>query len=363
MAALLADNVKRITVVMPSWVGDTVMATPVLRAVKQHRPGAAIAAVVRPGLEQLLAGCPWLVSCAPCHMKGSLGVFRLASAIRGQQPDAVLLLPNSFRSALAARVSGTPQRIGYTRDGRGFLLSHRVVLEKHAKPVSTVLYYRQLAGAVLGVDDEAIDPTLELHTTDAENAAADELLRDVDASMRLVLLNPGGVRGNKRWPAERFARVADALAAEKCVQCAVTGAPSERDVIDEVVNAARTPIVNLAARSVTLGSLKSVLKRAALLISNDTGPRHIAAALGTPCVALFGPTDHRWTSLRGARERILLAEPFLPGDLIADQHAAMCAIDRIRVGDVIAAAGEMLGASRDVNARQMNDRPRAEPAG
>jgi heptosyltransferase-2 len=140
--------------------------------------------------------------------------------------------------------------------------------------------------------------------------------------------------------------VAEALTTDGCAQCAVTGAPSERATIDEVLAEAKCPILDLAARSVTLGSLKAVLKRAALLITNDTGPRHMAAAFGTPTIALFGPTDHRWTTLHGANERLLVAEPFLPENLIADQHAALCAVDRIRAGDVLAVAQQMLPAAQ-----------------
>ena len=91
-----------------------------------------------------------------------------------------------------------------------------------------------------------------------------------------------------------------------------------------------------------LSSLKAVIQRAAVLITNDTGPRHIAAALGTPVVTLFGPTDHRWTTLCGVRERILLAEPFLPEELVADRHPKSCAIEKISVQDVVAAVDGLL---------------------
>ena len=100
--------------------------------------------------------------------------------------------------------------------------------------------------------------------------------------------------------------------------------------------------MHLCARGLTLGSLKAVLRRAALLITNDTGPRHIAAALGTPIVALYGPTDHRWTTLQAARERSVLAEPFLPEELVADRHPKACAIEKIAVEDVVHASLSLL---------------------
>ena len=341
---LIPENAHRIVIVAPSWVGDTVMMTPVLRALRKHRPGASIAVVARPPLVQLLDGCPWIDSVTPCAMKGAAGVFRLASAIRAQKPDAALLLPNSFRSALGARLRGAGRRIGYDRDGRGLLLTDRVKVQHGNHPVSTILYYRHLTAAALGIDDEAIDPRMELHVTPAQHEAADTLLRDVDPTRPLIVLNPGGVRENKRWPAEHFAKAADALASKLGAQCAVTGSPGERDTVDAVVRRAQSTIVNLQQRGVTLGSLKSVLKRASLLITNDTGPRHMALALGTPVVTLFGPTDHRWTTLPGHEqdEIKLLAEPFLPEELVADKYPRTCLIDRIRVGDVVRAATQLL---------------------
>lgn len=344
--ALLKENVERIVVIAPSWVGDTVMMTPVLRALREHRPKAHITVLARPPLEQLLDGCPWIDAAMPCAMKGAAGMFRLGSAIRSHNADAVLLMPNSFRTALGARLSGAKQRIGYNTDGRGFLLTGRVDVEKQTQPVSTVLYYRQLLARSLGVDDDSINAKLELHTTQAHDDAADKLLHDLDSARPFIVLNPGGVRENKRWPAEHFAVAADLLHSKLNAQCAVTGSPSERATIDDVLRHATSPMINLLERGVTLGSLKSVLKRASLLITNDTGPRHIALALGTPVVALFGPTDHRWTILPGheSQERKLLAEPFLPDNLVADKFPKACVIDRIRVGDVVTAAMEMLRA-------------------
>lgn len=341
---IFAANAQRIVIVAPSWVGDCVMMTPVLRALREHRSNTEIHVVVRPPLEQLFDGCPWIGSATACAMKGAAGVFRLASAIRNKKPDSVLLLPNSFRSALGARLSGAKQRIGYDRDGRGFLLTDRVSVEKHDRPTSTILYYCQLAARALGVSDDAVEPRMELHTTPEQDDAADKLLNDVDPNRPLIVFNPGGVRENKRWPAANFAHTADALCGRLQAICAVTGSPSERETVTEVTRLAKSQIINLQERGVTLGSLKSVLKRASLLITNDTGPRHIALALGTPVVALFGPTDHRWTILPGTEtlETRLLAEPFLPANLVADNYPKACLIDRIRVGDVVSAAERLL---------------------
>jgi heptosyltransferase-2 len=332
---------RTIAVILPSWVGDTVMATPVLRALRTHRPDARLVGIVRPRLDEVLRGTPWLDELIACNFKGVAGPWRIARVIKQSGADAVLLLPNSFRSALAARLSGAPIRIGYSRDLRGLLLTHKIQPPRQ-RPIPAVDYYAALAEFALGVS--SIDRRIELHCTADEETAAEYMLRDV--ARPYIVLNPGANRSAKRWSAKNFAHVADSLASPHRVSILITGSPGEADVLSAVTSAAKTPIINLAQRGMTLGSLKAVLKHAALLITNDTGPRHIAAALGTPVIALFGPTDHRWTTLPpSVREHLLLAEPFLPEELVADDHPKICSIEKIPVDDVLQAARSILATS------------------
>ncbi|MDY7109050.1 MAG: glycosyltransferase family 9 protein [Planctomycetota bacterium] len=337
----LPGELERLLVIAPTWLGDTVMATPVLRAIRHHRPETQIIVATRRGLGAVLAGAPFVDELIELDMQGLLGPLRAAGAIRGKRPRAILLLPNSFRSALTARLSGTPIRIGYRRDGRGMLLTHGLRPERADRPTPAPVYYARLGAFALG--GGSIDTRMELFVSDEESAAGEALLADVDGPF--VLFVPGASKREKRWPAERFARVADALRASRGLRCLITGTPAERDVIDAVSAAAAGPVIDLSRRGVTLGSLKAVIRRAKLMITNDTGPRHIAAAFGTPTVSLFGPTDPRWTALPQAHERVVLAEPFLPEELIADRFAKLCAIDRIVVSDVLAAAEALLDAS------------------
>jgi heptosyltransferase-2 len=342
MTPLLPKSAARIAVICPSWVGDTVMATPTIRALRLNRPDARIITIGRPGLDALLDGCPWIDERIALTMKGALGPVRAAAALRAAKADAALLLPNSFRSALTVRLSGTPCRIGYDRDGRGPLLTARVPVARHDAPTPAIDYYLRLAAACLGTDD--LERRMELFVTDAEAADADAMLAKVPE--RFAILNPGGNKEAKRWPAASFAAVADALHEKLGLGVVVSGTPGEADVLAAVVEAARAPVVNVAGAGLTLGSLKALVARAAIMVTNDTGPRHIAAALRTPLVTLFGPTDHRWTTLGLDAERLLLAEPFLPDELVADAHADLCRIERIAVGDVVTAAGDLLGADR-----------------
>jgi heptosyltransferase-2 len=292
-------------------------------------------------LGDLLAGAPFVDGLIELNMRGPLGPVRAAGTIRRRRPQAVLLLPNSFRSAVTARLSGAPIRIGYRRDGRGILLTHGLLPERSDRPTPAIEYYARLGAFALGV--ESIEPRMELAVSDEESAAAEALLSDVDGPFALLV--PGASKREKRWPPERFAQVANALRGSRGLRCVITGTPAERPILGAVTAAVRGAVVDLSRRGATLGSLKAVVQRAALMVTNDTGPRHIAAAFGTPTVSLFGPTDPRWTALPQAKERILLAEPFLPEELIADRHAKLCAIDRIAVSDGLAAAEALLDAS------------------
>ncbi|NNF42945.1 MAG: lipopolysaccharide heptosyltransferase II [Phycisphaerales bacterium] len=328
----LPPDLASLLVIAPNWVGDVVMATPVLRALREHRPAARIVSAVRPGIGPLLRGAGWADELIDLDPRGALGPLRAARRIRQTGARAVLLLPNSFRSGLTARLARCPVRVGYDRDGRGRLLTHACPVPAATEPTPTVDYYAHLGAFALGLADIPKIPALFVTGEEADAAAA--ALDGLDDP--IALLTPGASKPAKRWPPERFAAVADTLS-EDGFACVVSGSPGEASVTGAVVAAARTPITDLTG-ALDLGVLKAVVRRARVLITNDTGPRHLAAALGTPAVTLFGPTDHRWTTLPEASERCLLAEPFLPAEAVADRNPRLCAITRIPVRDVVDAA-------------------------
>ncbi|MBL9148024.1 MAG: lipopolysaccharide heptosyltransferase II [Phycisphaerae bacterium] len=332
-----APTPERVLVVLPSWVGDATMATPALRAIREAWPAARITHLARPGIDAVLAGLPWADAVVVDRLGGLLGPFRGAARLRRDRFDAAILLPNSFRTALAVRLAGIPRRIGYARDGRSWLLT-QAIAPTTARPASTVDWYCDLVERALGV--AIADRAPSLAVAEADVAAASAARAALPG--RYALFVPGGNRLDKRWPAERFARVAEHLAARHGLLVAATGSPGERPVIEAIAKASGVPIVDCSAFPGGLSGLKCLVRDASLVVTNDTGPRHFAAAFRVPTVALFGPTDHRWTVLRGVPERLLVAEPFLPEELVADDRAAFCAMDRIAVGDVVARCDELL---------------------
>ncbi len=304
------DPAARLLVVMPTWFGDCLMATPTLRALRGLYPQAHVAALVREPLVPLLEGLPSLDVVIPYIKKGrGGGLLGTAKKLGKDQYDTAVLLPNSFRAAALAAVAGIPRRVGYDRDGRGVLLTDRLIPRRHGRtfvPVATLDYYLGLA-RYLGAADP--DPHLEITTKPDDDARAAELLQAAKGRP-IVLMNPGSEKPEKRWPAERFVQLAARCRQGLDCAVAVTGSPDEREVLAAVTGKAAGEVIDLPKAGMNLRLLKSVMKRAAVLVTNDTGPRHLAAACGTPVVTLFGPTAPAWTEIGFERERqVVAADP------------------------------------------------------
>ncbi|MGE3109958.1 MAG: glycosyltransferase family 9 protein [Phycisphaerales bacterium] len=361
---------KRLLIVCPSWLGDVVMATPALRRIRSALPGAFIGALLRPGLDELLAGSDFFDELHVDRARGVMGPKLVAAKIRPRRYDAALLLTNSFSTALITRLAFIPRRVGYARDARGLLLTDKLRAPRRARPhrgwmpIPAIDYYLHAADVLLPRGAPEPSPPLpHLHlavTTDQDTAALDILRRARvlnpadDPSAPLAILNPGGNNPAKRWPADRFAQIALHLLRRRGMHVLLSGAPAERDLtqsILEQINSASFPshlvAADISTLGVTIGSLKGVVRHASLMVTNDTGPRHIAAAFHIPTIALFGPTDHRWTTLPdsspnpGTRERLILSDPSLPPDEVADDHPERCRIDRIQTAAVIDAIDAM----------------------
>lgn len=340
-AAHMPPSLERLLIVLPSWVGDVCMATPAIAHIASHHPRASIVALGRPNLRPLIEGLPFVSAFEGGSLRMTDGALR--ARIRAQRTEAVLLLPNSFRSALFTALCRIPRRVGFASDLRGLLLTDRV--PRRDGVMNTASMYGDLAAWWTGTKPPACVPRLAV--TSADSSEADRLVgMPHNPRQPLVILNPGANRTDKRWPKERFVELAQRLIHRPptgtAPLLAVNGSPAEAELCALV--AAHTGGIDLVARGVTLGGLKALLQRAALLITNDTGPRHIAAAFGTPTLAFFGPTDCRWTPTDYPRERIMVADPFLEEGLIANDHPLRCAITRIPVTDAWNAIESLLDA-------------------
>jgi len=324
-------------VIMPTWLGDVCMATPALAMLRAQRSDAHVTAFMHPTTAALLAAQPSIDAVAVLE---SRGIFAMARLLRRARLDEVWLFPGSFRSAAGPWLARIARRIGYRRDGRGLLLTHGVAQLDRSECVSTVQWYAHLVQTVMELSDQEV-PTMHLIVTDEDRDAASDVL--AAAGEQFAVLVPGANRVDKRWPAERFGELAVRLHAAHGLHSVIVGSPAEADVAEAVIDAAGdTPLVNAVAMGTSVSALKAIIGQSEIVVSNDTGPRHIALCLDTPSVALFGPTDQRWTATEAPNERRLVAEPFLPEALVADRCAAACRIDRIPVSDAVRAVADLL---------------------
>jgi len=292
-----------IAVFCPSLIGDTVMATPTFRALRREFPDGKLTAILKPNVAPVLDGTPWFDETIMFHPRAKHRDQRtpaLMKRLRADRPDAAVLLPNSLRTAWISWRAGVPRRVGYNRYGRGPLLTDRLRPPRDEAgkllPFPAVEYYLATARA-LGCRDAGL--RLELATTPADEAAADAACRalGVDPGGKLICLNNGGAFGPaKSWPNGYFAFLARRLAKELDASVVMLCGPAEREAARTVAALAAHPrVVSLAEQPLSIGLSKAFVRRARLLITTDSGPRHFAAALGTPVVTLFGPTGISWT--------------------------------------------------------------------
>ena len=305
---------RRILVRAPTWVGDAVMATPALRALRNAYPDATIALEGRPPLELLLCGLPFFDEFLPDpQTRGLRGVAARASALRQREFDLALLLPDSVRSVLAPFLAGIPHRTGYARDRlRRALVNDPVDTPQDGDgrrlPIPMVERYLRLTRH-LGCPDRGQHE--ELVVDDAEATRVEEELAalGVEAAEPLVTVSPGaGFGPSKLWPARSFAAACGELSRRFGLRPVLAPAPDEVEIAASIAELDSNIAIWRADASATLGGLKALVARSRLVLTNDTGPRHIAVALGVPVVTVMGPTDPRHTAHNLELQRVLREE-------------------------------------------------------
>ncbi|MCS6977906.1 MAG: lipopolysaccharide heptosyltransferase II [Gemmatales bacterium] len=290
-----------IAIFCPNWIGDAVMATPAIAAIRHRHPKARLIAVLKPYVEAVYHGCPWFDEVVQYHGPDpSHRLLSVAWRLRGIGIDIAVLFPNSFRSAFLAWLGGAKRIVGYARGGRSFLLSDPLppVRDEIGRFVPSPILdaYNRLA-EVLHCDPPG--RRMFLYTLPEDEQVAEDVWRRhrlLDA-YPVVLLNPGAAYGSaKHWPVEYFGQLAQMLVDRRGASVLVLCGPSEREMAGRIAELAnRSVVTSLADEPVTIGLLKACIRRGDLLITTDSGPRHFAAAFDRPVVTLFGPTHIAWT--------------------------------------------------------------------
>ncbi len=278
-------------------MGDAILCTPALRAIREKFTGSSITFFSNGVVEQILSPCrfndKWIVS-----KTGTL--FEAVKKLRQYKFTHSILLKNSFGCALACFLARIPVRAGYSRDGRGFLLTEKLYPAKlpdgRYMPAPMIDYYLALASQ-LGCD--TTDRRIELHIKDDDKKTLLEKLPELtDNTKPVVILVPGGAFGpSKCWPSERFAQTADSLVDkyDARIVVSISADAAERRIAEQICSLSKHNLINLGESSVNLGELKALFSLSKLVITNDTGPRHIAIALKSKVITLFGPNDPAWT--------------------------------------------------------------------
>jgi len=290
-------RIQRLLVRAPNWLGDVILSLPAVRDLRRNFPAARLAVLARGGVADLYRAVPGVDA-----VRESRGHLEDIEGLRGAF-DAAVLLPNSFGSALAVWRAGVPERWGYATDGRGLLLTRRASVPRGVRGRSQVYYYRAMLAGV-GLDTSGA-PDASLRCPEDWSARGAEVLGHEGPWLGL---NPGAFFGTaKRWIPERYAAVGDLVSRRTGTRVAILGGQAERPLGEAIAAGMRTPVRVLCGET-TLPDLVGVLSRLRLLVTNDSGPMHVAAALGVPLVAVFGSTDWRETAPFSDRAR-LVREP------------------------------------------------------
>jgi lipopolysaccharide heptosyltransferase I len=328
---------KKFLIIKPSSLGDIVHSLPVLDVLSRCFPGSEVHWLVARGLEGILEEHPmlrkvWVIQKDEwkkiTKFHSTVGELRkLFSGLRAERFDYAIDLQGLFRSGLIAKATGAPVRIGFqeAREGSALFYTHRVV---GGKDVHAVDRYLKIA-AYLGCDiDEVRFPLPQF---------SDGVKQELPVSGEYAVMVPGARKQANRWPAERFGK----LAARLPMKTVVVGSTGDRVLADEVVRASKGKAVSIAGKT-DLRRLVSVIRNARFMVSNDTGPMHIAAAFNIPVFALFGPANPVRTGPYGAGHTVIRKRISCSPCYKRSCSNPLC-MDKITVEEVAALISDFLG--------------------
>lgn len=300
-----------------NWVGDAIMALPALRAVRGQYPEAEISIVARPYVADIYRDqgiCDRLVPYDPRGSHSGLaGRERLATELSAEKFDIALLLQNAFDAAWLAWRAGARERIGYARDGRSILLTKAVPVPRGGEtPAHEQFYYLELVRRAGLVDNPSGEKFISLNVkADAQRQAVERLAASgVRAGTVRVAIGAGASYGSaKCWPPERFAQAADRLTEQFDADVILFGTAAETQVTSAIAAGMKRAPIDLAGKT-AIADLPALLSQCHLFIGNDSGAMHVAAAVGLPVVAVFGPTDPEGTAPVTPRCTIVQEKPY-----------------------------------------------------
>ena len=348
MAVTDATTVSRLVIRPPNWIGDAVLAMPAMAALRRHFPDAHLAVAAVPTVAALFREDTEVRPDDVIELVG--GSREHVAALRTGRFDLGVLFPNSFRSAWLLRRAGVPARWGYGTSARRWLLTRRSDRKRSQGVAHQADYYRALVRG-LGVECDDRLPMMSVSARSASAAGA-LLAQTGTGGGPVVGFAPGAAYGQaKQWAPDRVSALAARLVRDRNATCVLLGAAHDRSASRAIesslrVNAPDTMgrVIDLVGRT-SVGALCDILARCQAVVSNDSGTMHLAAALGRPVVAIFGPTDERATRPLGPHE-LLSAPVFCRPCLLRDCPIDHRCMKRITVDHVFAAVAKCLDSER-----------------
>jgi heptosyltransferase-2 len=300
-----------------NWVGDAIMAMPALRAVRARFSGARITIVARPYVADIYRGqkiCDELISYDPKGTHAGLsGRERLVRELRAEKFDVALLLQNAFDAAWLAWRTGIPERIGYARDGRRLLLTKKIPVPKRGEiPPHEQFYYLELLRRAGWIESLPSESFVRLDTTEDQRQRAEQTLSVAGARLNVarIAIGAGASYGSaKCWPPERFADFVNRFRLHTDADVILFGTASEQTVSDAIAAGIKGPSISLVGKT-AIADLPALLSQCRLFVGNDSGAMHVAAAVGLPVVAIFGPTDPHGTAPITPRCTVVQEKPY-----------------------------------------------------
>jgi lipopolysaccharide heptosyltransferase II len=353
MKPIVPGQVRRILIRANNWIGDVVMISPAVRAIREHFDRASIAILAKDWVLETLRGNPFYDDLieydSDGRHRGAGGLLRLAYELRRARFDMAILFQKAFEAAALARMAGIRLRVGYATDFRRFLLTHPLpVPSPGTHHVAAFLGIPRFLGCPVP------DPYPFFHVDpDSRRRAHDWLLAaEIPARAPLVALHPGASKPPRAWHAERFALLGRGLAEKAGARVVLLGGPSDRELVQAI--AADLPAGSLlpVRLDLSIRDMAGVLECCHLFVGNDSGPMHLAAALGVPVAGIFGPGSPGRTSPIARDGRVEVIGRGYPCSPCRQDFFRECApapsgkpfcLEEIAVEEVLAVALRLLG--------------------
>jgi len=319
------------------------MATPTLACIRRNLPAARIVVLIRKYARGVVEDAPWFDDLIEIDDKTIGGMAALVFHLRRLKPDLALILPNSFRSVLIARLGGARRIYGYRRNGRTILMTGGPApLRSNGRfiPRPMVDYYMEICRWMNFDTPSQSKPRLFYSGTTLEKGARLMESYGITPDDMVIGINPGARFGSSKcWPPEHFARLAEMVSQEWNCKIMLFIGPAEHDIGRRIAALSRADIINTGPDKVDLALLKPLVQRCRLLFTNDTGPRHYAVAFDVPVVVIMGPTDPRYTQANLDKTIVLRKE--LP---CSPCHRKHCTQDHACMRDILPETALQAGA-------------------